>query len=269
MCGILGLMHYSGSAPGHIQAKSFRKAITDLLKGSQIRGSDASGLAVLTDENLSLFKTNLGANDFVKTANYSELLKGINRKDVFRAAIGHTRSMTKGDEQYNINNHPIIANRIVGVHNGVISNDDALFSRYGTDLKRSGEVDSEIIFRLIDYHRRNGKTLVESVQETCSVMSGSFTCAFIDTEEPSYVTIFSNSTYSNAFIYVYESTKTIVFASSEYILDSALEHKAVLDPHYSSYLIEVISEGYRINLNNGKMIQFDIDKKKLSYPLHR
>lgn len=218
---------------------------------------------VLTDEKASLFKTNLPAPEFVQTAGYSEVLKEINKKSIFKAMIGHARQKTKGHEKFNANNHPIVANRIVGVHNGIIGNDDSLFDKYSKRLFRKGEVDSEIIFRLIDLYRRDQCDLVESVKRACHDIAGSYTCAFIDTEDPSYVTIFSNSAYNNAHIYIYEESKMIVFASETYILDHALENNSVLDPAFVTHKVGVDAKGFRINIRNGKIFEFDTSKKKI------
>ena len=262
MCGILGLIEYSGSPLSHLKAKMMRKATSKLLKKSERRGGSATGVFVLTDDKASLFKTNLPASKFIQTAGYSEVVKDINKKSVFKAMIGHARQKTKGHERFNANNHPIIANRIVGVHNGIIGNDDLLFGKYDKRLFRRAEVDSEIIFGLIDLYRRDNCDLVESVKRTCSDIVGSYTCAFIDTEYPSYVTIFSNSQYNNAHIYVYEGAKAIVFASEEYILDHALEDNSILDPVFATHKIGVGKEGFRINILNGKIFRFDISAAK-------
>jgi len=262
MCGIMGLVSYSGSAPSHLQAKMLRKATSKLLKSSEIRGRDSAGVSILTDKKVSLFKTNLMASEFVQTAGYSNVLKSINRQDVFKAMIGHTRQKTKGHEKFNVNNHPIVANDIIGVHNGFIGNDDLLFDKYVNDIDRAGKVDSEIIFRLIDYHRRKGSTIIQSVQNTCSDITGAYTCAFIDSAGSDYVTIFSNSSYTNAYIFIYEPLKTIAFASSEDILNSALRDNTALDPVFATHKVEVGATGYRINIRTGRLFKFDLNQKK-------
>lgn len=264
MCGILGLIDYSGTPLSHLEAKVVRKATSKLLKGSQRRGRSAAGIFVLTDESASLFKTNLPASEFIQTAGYSRVVKDINKKSMFKAMIGHARQMTKGHEKFNVNNHPIVANRIVGVHNGIVSNDDTLFDKYSKRMFRKGEVDSEIIFRLIDLYRRDQCDIVESVQRACHDMIGSYTCAFIDTKDPSYVTIFSNSAYNNAHIYIYEEPKMIAFASEEFILDNALKDNSILDPAFVTHKIGVGAEGFRIDIRNGKIFRFNISKKKPS-----
>jgi hypothetical protein len=239
-----------------------RKATSKLLKASEIRGRDATGVSVLTDKKMSLFKTNLMASEFVQTAEYSDILKDINRHDVFKAMIGHTRHKTKGHQRFNVNNHPIMANQIIGVHNGFIINDDPLFDKYITHIDRAGQVDSEIIFRLIDYHRSKGNSIVESVRETCNQINGSYTCAFLDAAGSDYVTIFSNSTYTNAYIYIYEALKTIAFASTEHILDMALKDNSALDPTFATHKVEVGSTGFRINIRTGRLFEFNLDQKK-------
>lgn len=256
MCGILGLVHYSKSAPTHIEARMFRKATTALLKESQIRGSDATGALLITNDKASLFKTDLPASRFVQKEKYSRILKNLNKNDRFRIMIGHVRAKTKGHQKFNVNNHPIVSNRIIGVHNGIINNDDILFDKYTTHLDRKGEVDSEIIFRLIDFHRREGETIVKSVQKTCTDISGWYSCAFVDIEDPSYVTLFSN--VGTVHMSVYEDLKLMAFASTERILNKALSGNSILDPAYMTYNVPIGQNGIRIDTRTGKIFKFAI-----------
>lgn len=260
MCGILGLVHYSKSAPTYIEARTLRKATTSLLKESQSRGFDATGLLIVTDKKAAMFKNDIPASKFVTTTKYSNVLKSLNRSNRFRTMIGHVRQETKGPHRFNINNHPITANRIVGVHNGIIGNDDYLFDKYAADLYRSGEVDSEIIFRLIDFRRREGRSLVESVQLTCQEITGSYACAFVDLEDPDYLTLFTNK--GNLDVLIYDQAKVVVFASSEFIITKALHDNSTLDPMFATHHIEMWYEGLRINTQTGKMFQFELGKKK-------
>lgn len=260
MCGILGLMHYSKSAPTYMEAKLLRKATTALLKESQSRGRDATGLLIVTDKKATLFKNNTPANEFVTTTEYSNILRGLNRSNRFRTMLGHVRQKTKGHQKFNINNHPITANRIIGVHNGIIGNDDYLFDKYNKYLHRKGEVDSEIIFRLIDFHRSKNKSLIDSVQLTCQEIAGSYACAFVDLEDPNYLTLFTNK--GNLDILIYTQLKIIAFASSEFILTKALHDNSALDPMLATHHIEMWQDGLRINTQTGKIFKFELGKKK-------
>ena len=54
------------------------------------------------------------------------------------------------------NNHPIRHGAVVGIHNGVIENDDALLARYGIEREEPNmTVDSEAIFALVEHHRHD------------------------------------------------------------------------------------------------------------------
>jgi len=64
-----------------------------------------------------------------------------------RRAILHTRYATQGSPQDNLNNHPIVSGRVVGVHNGHLANDNAIFDTLRCE--RYGEVDSEAAFALL------------------------------------------------------------------------------------------------------------------------
>jgi len=263
MCGICGIVSYGG-AVSYTKSRLIRKATTALLKNSKIRGSDASGMCIVTGIEAHLFKNNIPSTELVQTNEYSDLLGSIKHGDRFRAAIGHTRQKTKGSQYFNINNHPIRAGDVIGVHNGMISNDDYLFDQLSEEIERGGQVDSEIIFSLINYHMSNGKDIVEAVKSTHSSIMGSYACAFVNVEEPRYTTIFTNAkSYSNAVVYVYDNLSLIAFASSDYILNTSLRGNSGLDPEFATAKLELSSEGIRIDTETGKIHRFDLGDKDI------
>ena len=70
----------------------------------------------------------------------------------------HVRDYTKGHPSFESNNHPIRHGSVVGIHNGIIKNDDELFVRARESSGPAPEmtVDSEIIFALAE--RSRGRT---------------------------------------------------------------------------------------------------------------
>ena len=62
--------------------------------------------------------------------------------------VGHNRLATKGSEKDNANNHPFENNTCVIVHNGVLTNDDALAREY--NLVYQEQTDSAVIPALIE-----------------------------------------------------------------------------------------------------------------------
>jgi glucosamine 6-phosphate synthetase-like amidotransferase/phosphosugar isomerase protein len=63
----------------------------------------------------------------------------------------HVRDFTKGPPAIAANNHPVRHGVVVGVHNGIIENDDELFERHGWARHEPDQtVDSEIIFAVAE-----------------------------------------------------------------------------------------------------------------------
>jgi glucosamine 6-phosphate synthetase-like amidotransferase/phosphosugar isomerase protein len=140
MCGIAG---FSISNSDHRKIKS-RQLAKKLLLEIVARGEDATGGAwtEALDGECKVFysKEAMPAEEFTEYLDMIPLFT--------RTAILHTRYATKGLPANNDNNHPIvIPNKVVGVHNGVITNDDELFET--NDWERIAEVDSEVIFQMI------------------------------------------------------------------------------------------------------------------------
>jgi glucosamine 6-phosphate synthetase-like amidotransferase/phosphosugar isomerase protein len=64
----------------------------------------------------------------------------------------HVRDYTKGHPTIAANNHPIRHGAVVGVHNGIITNDDELLAARGIERAAPGmTVDSEAIFALAEH----------------------------------------------------------------------------------------------------------------------
>ncbi len=88
----------------------------------------------------------------------------------------HVRDYTKGHPTIESNNHPIRHGAVVGVHNGIILNDEELFAEHGlTRAHPDMTVDSEAIF-----------ALVEETDEVYALeqLYGSMATAWIDERDP-------------------------------------------------------------------------------------
>ena len=258
MCGILGIACYDKSNLNYKLAGDLRNLTRRLLVASQERGRNASGLCVLSGDKASMFKLNIPAGDLIKENEYSKVIGRVSYSRRLRAVLGHTRFKTKGNQIYNVNNHPIKANKVIGVHNGVVGNDDFLFDKYVGKIERAGRVDSEIIFRLIDYHVSKGKTIVDAVRAADDEMSGSYACAFIHRDWPNYLTVFTNSTPIP--IFIFDNDKIMVFASTQGIVRESMLVDSVLGkPDDANEMISIRQGGARINLDNGKMYEFELN----------
>src|SRR5690242_7274179 len=136
MCGIFGVYVSRESA---YSAAFVNKALRTLARESQSRGKDSSGL-VLVDERARTYHVLKGAvplNALLRSPDVSTALvdsikryaNGTNGTSAGFTAIGHSRLVTNGSQLNDENNQPVIKSGIIGVHNGILVNDSAVWER--------------------------------------------------------------------------------------------------------------------------------------------
>jgi glucosamine 6-phosphate synthetase-like amidotransferase/phosphosugar isomerase protein len=159
MCGIAG---YSLSASSRVERTLAAQA---LLAGIAERGADAVGYAYRRGTSpVAIHKQRSGA---------SELLDDVLLPETTTEALIHVRDYTKGHPRIEANNHPIRHGTVVGVHNGIIFNDDELMDLHGFErAEPEMTVDSEAIFALAEAHDGAPRALEQ--------LRGSMATAWID-----------------------------------------------------------------------------------------
>lgn len=146
MCGLAGVL----LAPQRRSAtdlRHIRQLFVQNLLANEVRGRAATGITLVrANGEIDLHKAPVPASAFITTTAFERVLSALDNDTLL--LLGHTRHPTQGSPANNLNNHPLHTGHVVGIHNGHITNDDGLFARF--HLPRAAEVDSEIIFRLID-----------------------------------------------------------------------------------------------------------------------
>src|SRR5918992_3701215 len=139
MCGIAGYsLSPASSVPRTLAAQA-------LLAGIAERGADAVGYAHRGSEAAAadVHKRRSGATD---------LLDELHVPDAATEVLVHVRDYTKSHPTIEANNHPVRHGTVVGIHNGIIVNDEEIFARYGFDRAHPEmTVDSEAIFALAEH----------------------------------------------------------------------------------------------------------------------
>ncbi len=163
MCGIAG---YSLSARSGVERTLAAQA---LLAGIAERGADAVGYAYRRDQSpVTIHKQRSGA---------SALLEEVLLPASTTEALIHVRDYTKGHPRIEANNHPIRHGAVVGVHNGIIFNDDELMTEHGFErAEPEMTVDSEAIFALAEAHDGRPQALEQ--------LRGSMATAWLDERRP-------------------------------------------------------------------------------------
>jgi hypothetical protein len=120
----------------------------------EYRGKDATGIALVqSDGKLFILKNHEPAWKFTAGKEFDSFMKK-HLGPQTRMVLVHTRAYTKGNPLQNNNNHPMYAGAGCIIHNGMISNDEALFNnnKDNKHFKRSGETDSDILRAILDFH---------------------------------------------------------------------------------------------------------------------
>jgi asparagine synthetase B (glutamine-hydrolysing) len=159
MCGIAGF------SLGPDATVDRTLAAQALLAGIAERGADAVGYA------------HRGASTGVRVTKLrggaSALLDELDVPADAEHALIHVRDFTKGHPEIHANNHPIRHGSVVGIHNGIIENDDELLARYGIErAEPQMTVDSEAIFALMERSDHDPRALSE--------MRGAMAAAWLD-----------------------------------------------------------------------------------------
>lgn len=164
MCGIAGFSVDPES--------SFDRTLAAqaLLAGISERGADAVGYAHRTlDSPVGVTKLRGGA---------SGLLDELSVPADASQALIHVRDFTKGHPDIHANNHPIRHGSVVGIHNGIVENDDQLLARYGIErAEPQMTVDSEAIFALMELRSHEPRALSE--------LRGAMAAAWLDERDDS------------------------------------------------------------------------------------
>jgi glucosamine 6-phosphate synthetase-like amidotransferase/phosphosugar isomerase protein len=166
MCGIAG---YSLSGSSAVERTLAAQA---LLAGIAERGADAVGYA---------FRSPGGAIEIHKQrSGASALLEQVVLPETAAEVLVHVRDYTKGHPRIEANNHPIRHGAVVGVHNGIIVNDDELMIEHGFERAEPlMTVDSEAIFALAEASGGAASALAE--------LRGSMATAWLDERRPGTV----------------------------------------------------------------------------------
>lgn len=164
MCGIAGISVAAGDTKINT-----RVVASSLLLAIETRGRDATGAAWLNadGDTVDLTKVPVTATSFLK--HRTEHLP-----TTTATMILHTRTGTHGSSQNRLNLHPVVHERIIGVHNGVLRNHGKLFTN--SKRKPTAQVDSEGLMAILNTD--------EHPTEVLGQIEGDAAIAWMDLDEP-------------------------------------------------------------------------------------
>jgi glucosamine 6-phosphate synthetase-like amidotransferase/phosphosugar isomerase protein len=225
MCGIAGYsLHPASDVPRTLAAQA-------LLAGIAERGADAVGYAHRGHgASVTVHKRRSGA---------SELLDELHVPSSSTQVLVHVRDYTKGHPTIEANNHPIRHGAVVGIHNGIIVNDEEIFAHYGFDRAHPDmTVDSEAIFALAEH--------AEGSPEALEELYGAMATAWLDERVPS--TLFVARAVGRP-LWVGTASKELFFASTRDALE-VLERALRLTLRKRE-----VDEGTLLRIEDGRVAQ--------------
>lgn len=218
MCGIFGIC----AAPGHgIAPERLNTLVNALFTLSESRGKEAAGLAVRTDDTINIYKEAVAATEMIGGQEYTHFFeKNITRanQDAPLYLIGHARLVTNGLQDMDYNNQPVIKNGLVGVHNGIITNDSELW-KANPDLSREYEVDTEVVLALINKERQQGVPFSEAVCRAFKSIEGNATLSLLADDRDGLLLATNNG---SLYYMMLPQASTLIFASERLILQELI-----------------------------------------------
>ena len=166
MCGIAGVITKDNIKLSKEKMTKRNKIFQGLLVAMEDRGGQSAGVAFIDKGIIKIAKSPVKASIFINNKRFKKLLNAN-----YPLIIGHTRLATTGDVSKR-NAHPFLRSDIVGVHNGIIYNQESFH-------KFNYEVDSEIIFDLLARSNNNYK-------KSFKKLSGNFAIAWTKIQKDKY-----------------------------------------------------------------------------------
>ncbi len=265
MCGIFGVM---AAGDSNVPTDLLEESVNRLFRLSESRGKESAGLALLSGDSIRILKQPIPASRFIRTSVYRRVLGDIARNGNGHlrhpvAVMGHSRLVTNGAQEDNRNNQPVVAGDIVGIHNGIIVNDEELWQRF-PDMQRHYEVDTEVLLSLIRRFYQEGDSLVEAAKRAFEAIDG---CAAVSLffSDFDHVLLATN----NGSLYLCQSRTTpfCLYASEEFILKQMLKSSA-LRKALGEYEFTPLrsGEGRLLNLNAGSVTPFSFHSNDAPLP---
>ena len=262
MCGIFGLIFGKDSGYNH---NVTRTTLDLLFKLSESRGKEAAGFSFLARENIYVGKYPIAATNMIARSDYrkcfdkafNDNLNPNNDRPCYPLCfIGHSRLVTNGAQQIHHNNQPVISRGMVGVHNGIITNVDELWTRFPM-LKRNYDIDTEILLCFIEKYYNEKKYLIPALKETFKLIEGAASVAL----QFAFLNNFVFATNCGSLYLCTNLNRDIlIFASEQFILKE-MTKRTLIRKFLGEYEIRHIEagKGCLVNLDDLNLDEFSLN----------
>ena len=259
MCSIFGIGFYQGH---NLNSETMVTGLVSrLFREAEVGGRRASGLSIMRERTAHVLRRAQPASELVRDDDYLDFMEDHlsdmddpNKSNKVMSIIGHCRLNTQGSPSNNLNNHPQVIGDIIGIHNGHIRNNHELFDAFGKVITRKAEVDTEIIFQLINHFSKPSlaKTIA-AIQKSTPYLQGGYACGMQNAKHPYNLYLFRHS--NPVRIRYYPKLGAVIFATREHFIDKSLED-FIDSPGNFEEIVLIENRGVVFNLWNRTMCKF-------------
>jgi glucosamine--fructose-6-phosphate aminotransferase (isomerizing) len=220
MCGIFGL---AAAAHPELDPEVLSSLFDSLYRFSETRGREAAGLVVRTAQGIDVLKQAGSPKSFLASPRYREVMERTLAAPLGGtgtvAMAGHSRLVTNGLQSDNDNNQPVVVTGAVGIHNGIITNEAALWERHG-ELVRRTQVDTEVLLGILRGHLDRTGDPESAARAAFGEIQGSASVAVFFDDRPCLL-LATNT--GSLFRLSGAGGRLLVFASERFILQRVME----------------------------------------------
>ncbi|AXH11882.1 hypothetical protein [Halarcobacter bivalviorum] len=253
MCGIFGFASNGKS----IKNLNVESTINNLYKLSETRGKEASGLITIDSSSIKYIKDSISPSKLIKRDDYKKIIKNLltKNKEETVVIIGHSRLVTNGEAENNDNNQPVDIGNIVGVHNGIITNESQLWED-NKNLIKNFDIDTEVFFKIFDQFLINND-LVASISKTFKKIEGVANIAAVFKK----LNILLLSTNNGSLFYVKsKDSSSMIFASEKFIIEQVIEKSNLEDNYDINFIKHVVPNSLAIfSLNDLEALELEFN----------
>jgi glutamine---fructose-6-phosphate transaminase (isomerizing) len=220
MCGIFGFVAAPGVSLGNGDAQ---RAVRSLIRRSEPRGREATGLAIILPREIAYYRRPMPPGRVLGRPDFQQFLE-----DAFpvegpagaepRAVVGHCRLVTNGSQVRDTNNQPVILDRVVGVHNGIVTNPETLAAP-AVGGPMTFALDSEALFQRMSGELAAGADLPAALRRTYGSLDGEASIAMFARDENTLVV----ATNTGSLYVTADAAGFFAFASEAHILRGFLD----------------------------------------------
>ncbi len=259
MCGIFGI-HLKKIKKLNLKLHKDIKTLSLLSKN---RGQDTFGLLISSINQERVFKINSEPSKIFERADYTDFLKNslsnLRETDSI-SIIGQTRLVTNGTKFLAENNQPIITKNIIGVHNGIIVDNQSSKNQIKKINIESFDVKSDslaLFENLSDIFERDKKNFLENFNQYIKNIDGNYSISF---RVPELKLNFLSSNCGSLY-YIYDQN-FLIFASEKLILEDFLKQSNIEFNANKKLIKKILNENVIFNDN----LQFlDLEDANLNY----